>query len=134
MAARQVFPRDAESSIVGRAGGVEQRVEVLGELRVLEVTADLDVAVQPEPAARFRESAVMIDHRAALGVIRRDAVACQPAGDRQSLEQVHGGGRVAGQQVGRGVEAGGPGADDRDAERGGCRRGRAHRRLARAYC
>ena len=93
---------------------------VLGQLRTRDVAAQLDVA--EEAKARMR-SGLLVDARDRLDLrmVGRDAGAHQPPGRGQPLDHVDL--EIDGvpadpvlEQVPSGVEAGGPGADDCDAD------------------
>ena len=117
VAPRQVLARDAERPVALGAAGVDHRVVVAEQIRAAQVRADPHVAEEPHPRVG---GDLLVDpgDRLDLLVIGRDAAAHQPEGCRQPVEEVDLDlGRVLEQML-RGVEPGGSGADDGDAQRG----------------
>ena len=81
----------------------------------MQVASQLDAAEEAE--ALLRRGLLVDPHdRLDLRVVRRDAGAHEAERRRQAIEQVHAHGPLGGEQVAGGVEAGRPGADDRDAQ------------------
>ena len=116
VAARQVLAGYAELAVGLAADRVDDRVVEALEVLDLDVVADLDVAEEAEALAR---GGLLVDpdHRLDLRVVGGDAAADQAEGGRQAVEEVDlGVGVLVLEDVLGGVEAGGAGADDRDAE------------------
>jgi hypothetical protein len=112
--AGQVLPRHLQPAPGGRPHGVDDRVEVPGQLVDGHVGADVDAEhraharVVVEPAERLPDPL-------GAGVVGRDAVADQPARRGQPVDERDGRAGVQQEQF-RGIEARGPGADDGDVE------------------
>ena len=81
----------------------------------MQVAPELDAAEEAESLLRRR---LLVDahDRLDLRVVRRDAGAHEPERRGQAVEEVDAHGRLGGEQVAGGVEAGRSCADDRDAE------------------
>jgi hypothetical protein len=117
VAARQVFAGDAELPVGLAAEGVDDGVVVALQVLHLYVLPDLDVAEEAEALAR-RGLLVDADHRLDLGMVGGDTPADQAEGRGEAIEEVDEGvGSLVLEDVLSGVEAGGTGADDRDAYR-----------------
>ncbi len=117
--ARQVDARDVERGVADGAGRDDHGVVALLQLVERDVAADLDVADEARGAG-IQHLVQRVDDALDAGVVGRDAVADQAVRRRKRLEQVdrHGSAGLddrVGEDV-AGVDAGGTGADDRDAE------------------
>ncbi len=130
--AGKVDAGDVERGVADRAGGQDHGVVPLLKVVDREVAADLDVSDEPDRSGI--EHLVEGVHDAFdARVVGRDAVADQPVGRRQRVEQIDRDG-AAGllhgvrEDVAR-VDAGGAGADDRDAQVEGCRDGLGRREV-----
>ena len=115
MAPAQVLAGNPHAPVGLGAGAIDDLVIVRLEVGERDVLSELDAAVETE--ARIRRDLVEgVGDELDLLVVGRDAQAHQSVRSRQPVEQVdldhHL--RVPEQMVG-GVEAGRPGADDRDA-------------------
>jgi hypothetical protein len=116
MAAGQVFARNAQLAVGLAADREYDRVVEPLEILDLDVVADLDVAEEAEALAR-RGFLVDPDHRLDLGMVGRDAAADQAKRGGEAVEEVDLGVRLCVfEDVLGGVEAGGAGADDGDAD------------------
>ena len=117
--AGQVDAGDVERGVADRAGGEDHGVVALAQLVERDVAADLDVADEADGAGV--EHLVERVHDALdARVVGRDAVADEAVRRGKRLEQVDRD-RAAGlgdrvREDVAGVDAGGAGADDRDAE------------------
>ncbi len=116
MTAGQILAGDAEAAIGCGAAGVDHRMMMTVQFVVGEVAADVDVAMKTEAAAAHRDAFVGEDHVTARGVVRRDAGACQAAGCGQPFVEIDLDTGMALEQLGRGIEAGWPAADDGHAQ------------------
>ena len=128
--AGQVDAGDVERGVPDRAGGEDHGVVALLQVVDRDVAADLDVADEADGAGV--EHLVQRVHDALdARVVGRDAVADQAVGRGQRVEQVDRDGAARGGHGVRedvaGVDAGGTGADDRDAQVEGVRHGGAFR-------
>ena len=126
--AGEVFAGDAERTVDGRAGGVDDRVVVVEEILARDVLAEGDVA---EEAEAGMGGGLLVDAGDGLdlGVVGGDAGAHEAPGRGQALEHVdlELAPRGVLQQVPGGVEAGGAGADHGDADGGSSVIGRGGR-------
>ena len=116
--AGEVFAGDAEGTVDGRAGGVDDRVVVGEQVLARDVHAEVDVAEEAE--ARVG-GGLLVDAGDGLdlGMVGGDARADQAPGRGQALEHVDLElSRAVLQQVPGGVEAGGSRADHGDADGG----------------
>ena len=116
VAAGQLLAGDAELAVGLAADREDDRVVEPLEVLDLDVVADLDVAEEAEALAR-RGFLVDPDHRLDLRVVGGDAAADEAEGGGEAVEEVDLGVHVfALEDVLGGVEAGGAGADDGDAD------------------
>ncbi len=116
MAAGQLFARNPELAVGLAADREDDRVVEPLEVLDLDVVADLDVAEEAEAVAG-RGFFVDPDHRLDLRMVRGDAAADEAERRRQAVEEIDLGVQVlALEDVLGGVEAGGAGADDGDAQ------------------
>jgi hypothetical protein len=97
--ARQVLTRDAQLPALGRADRIDHRVEVPDELGDRHGGADLDAERHAYARVRVQPREGVADPLGA-GMVRGDAVAHQPAGHGQPVDQGDCGGRVQQQHLG----------------------------------
>ena len=107
-------PGNADAPVGLGADGVDDGVVEAGELGMVEIAADLDVAEK----AKTRPLRDALEHardRLDVRVVGRDAQAYEPPRRRQPVEQVDLDGGVGCQQLPGGIEPRRPRADDGDS-------------------
>ncbi len=116
--------RDVQVRVLDGAGGEDDGVVVRAEVIDGQVRAVVHVAEETDVAA-VQDLVQGVDDALDAGVVGRHTVADQAVGCRVAVEEVDADGKFAaldglalGQNV-RGVDAGGAGADDGDAQRAG---------------
>jgi len=110
--AGQVLPRDPQPVVGGRPERVDDAVVALQQLLAADVPAQLHPAEEAK-ARLARRLGVALGDRLDLGMVGRHARAHQPERGGQGVEDVHL--EALPEQLLGGIEAGRPGADDRDA-------------------
>ena len=115
--ARQALTRDLHPPVAAGTVRVDHRVDRVPELGHRQVATDGHVAVEAD-AGLLQGALEGVADGADRGVVRRDAVAHQPEGHRQPVDDGDLDRHVVllDQRLG-GVDAGGAGADDRDDQR-----------------
>ena len=127
VAALQILAGDAHAPIGLRAGRIDDHVIVRAQVVHAQVTAELDGAEESKSRVR-RDLVERRRHRFDLLMVGRDAGADQAIRRRHAVVHVHvhHEARLSEQLV-RGVEARGPGADDGHAQRLRLGAGSCHR-------
>ena len=117
--AGEILAGDAELPVGLRADRVDDRVVQPRQLLVRDVPPDLDVAEEAEPGSRG-DPLEGARHRLDVRMVGRDTEADEPPRGRQALDHVDLDRRLLAleERVG-GVEPGGAGADDGDAQGSG---------------
>jgi|SRR4051812_29892998 len=111
----QLYARDVQRTVALGSGGEDDRIVELPQLVDLDIHPDVHVAEELDPIGLHdlvQGDDDLLDPR----VIGRDTVADQAVRGRQPVEDVDGQVRVALAQDVGGVDAGGTGSDDSDAQ------------------